>query len=207
MSGPVDLFMPWVLGDYFRDTTHLSTEQHGAYLLLLAGAWVRQGKLPQDDEQLMGISKLTPEKWEKYKPVLQKFFKVVNGEWIQKRLMQEYQRALELQKTKSKKGRTAALARWEKQPKEPESEPDPMNPWSVGRLLLKQRDGMPFKQSGAFIGKLIKEHGEQTVLAAFKSAQDKQPPPAEIKSYILGTLKQSKKVEGFFSELNTGATA
>jgi uncharacterized protein YdaU (DUF1376 family) len=208
MSGPVDLFMPWYIGDYLRDTTHLTTEQNGAYCMLLMGAWVREGKLPDDDEQLMGICKLTPEKWEKSKVVLQKFFKVVNGEWIQKRLMQEYQRALVLQKTNSRKARHAAMARHHpKKEPEPEPEPDPMNPWSVGRLLLKQRNDMSFKQASAFIGKLIKDHGEPAVLAAFKAAQEKQPPPADMKSYVLGILKQSKKTEGFFNDLNARTTA
>ncbi len=207
MSGPVDTWMPWYVGDYLKDTTHLTAEQHGAYNLLLMGAWVREGKLPDDDEQLMGIAKLTAEKWEKSKPVLQKFFKVKNGEWIQKRLMQEYQKALALQETNSNKGRHAAKVRWKKRRDEPEPALDPANPWSVGKLLLHERDGMSFKQAGAFIGKLIKEHDEPSVLAAFKAAQEKQPPPAEIKSYVIGILKQSKKTEGFFNELNADTTA
>ncbi len=207
MSGPVDRWMPWHIGKYLADTSHLNAEQHGAYDLLLMGSWMREGKLPDADEQLRTICKLTPEKWRKHKPILQKFFRVEDGHWIQKRLMEEYLKALENQKSASNKGKNAANSRWKKRRDDPEPALDPANPWSVGKLLLHERDGMSFKQAGAFIGKLMKEHDEPSVLAAFKAAQEKTPPPAEVKSFVLGILRAAKKAKGFSDELERIASS
>ncbi len=43
MSQKVDIWMPIFWGDYHRDTGHLETVEHGAYMLLIAAT--RRGEL------------------------------------------------------------------------------------------------------------------------------------------------------------------
>lgn len=52
-----DLWYPFYVGDYRKDTARLSTEQHGAYRLLLDEYWVA-GPLPDDDQVLARIAGL-----------------------------------------------------------------------------------------------------------------------------------------------------
>ena len=65
--------MPLYVGDYLGDTGHLTTAQHGAYLLLMMHYW-RKGELPDDDRQLAKITKLPLRTWRDYRPVLAEFF-------------------------------------------------------------------------------------------------------------------------------------
>ena len=53
----VDIFMPLYIGDYLKDTTRLTAEQHGAYLLLMMDYWVN-GPLPANDSSLAMVSKM-----------------------------------------------------------------------------------------------------------------------------------------------------
>ena len=66
-------WMPLYVGDYLGDTGHLTTAQHGAYLLLMMHYW-RKGELPDDDRQLCKIAKLPLKTWCQYRATLQDFF-------------------------------------------------------------------------------------------------------------------------------------
>lgn len=75
-------WMPLYVGDYLGDTGHLSTTQHGAYLLLMMHYW-RKGELPDDDKQLASITKLPLRIWMDSRETLQAFF--YDG-WCHKRI-------------------------------------------------------------------------------------------------------------------------
>lgn len=79
-------WMPLYVGDYLGDTGHLTTTQHGAYLLLMMHYW-RKGELPDDDKQLSKITKLPLKVWTEYRETLQGFFYELDGNaWKHKRI-------------------------------------------------------------------------------------------------------------------------
>lgn len=82
--------IPLFADAYLADTMHLSTEEHGAYLLLLMAAW-RQDDccLPNDDRKLARIAGLSVRKWNAIKPTILEFWTVENGSIFQPRLRKE----------------------------------------------------------------------------------------------------------------------
>lgn len=112
MTGRPDSFMPWYIGDYLADTAHLTTVQHGAYMLLLGAYWMRGAALDDDDEQLSAITKLSAQEWRKQKRVLSKFFTVENGVWTQKRTEQELEKAEVVYEVRRESSQRANDARW-----------------------------------------------------------------------------------------------
>lgn len=84
--------LPIFTDAYLADTRHLTTEEHGAYLLLLLCAWRTRGcSLKDDDRQLARIAGVGPARWRKLKPVLIDFFTVEQGFWRQKKLTYVYE--------------------------------------------------------------------------------------------------------------------
>jgi uncharacterized protein YdaU (DUF1376 family) len=67
--------MPWNIGDYRRDTGHLTTLEHGAYLLLIAHYW-ETGPIRDDDKELAQITLLTRYRWRRIRPTIEQFFQV-----------------------------------------------------------------------------------------------------------------------------------
>jgi len=92
MSAP---FMQLYVADYLGDTRHLTTEQHGAYLLLLMTMWRADGHLPNDDKKLARIASCTPSRWAKIKDEVMEFFAIEGDEITNQRLMFELKKASE----------------------------------------------------------------------------------------------------------------
>ncbi len=105
--------MPLYIGDYLADTMHLSTEQHGAYLLLLFHLW-RRSALPDDDTALAKVAGLSPTSWNSARPVLAAFFRIENGLWQHGRVERERARVAAKQELLAKRGEAAARTRWDK---------------------------------------------------------------------------------------------
>jgi uncharacterized protein YdaU (DUF1376 family) len=107
-----DSFMPLWIADYLADTTHLSCEQHGAYLLLLITYWRRGGHMPADNAFLCSVTKLTPQKWRTMRVVMGQFFREEDGQWKNKRADAEILKAAKLKKDKAAAGAKGAEKRW-----------------------------------------------------------------------------------------------
>lgn len=96
-----DQWMPLYIAEYLADTGHLSTTQHGAYLLLLMHYW-RKRELPDDDRQLAAIAKLPLRLWlGDCKETLQAFF--TEG-WVHKRVEDELQKRATVQQKRANAG-------------------------------------------------------------------------------------------------------
>lgn len=87
--------MQLYVADYLGDTRHLTTEQHGAYLLLLMTMWRADGRLPNDSKKLARIVGCTASRWAKISGDVMAFFTVENGEIVNKRLSFELEKARE----------------------------------------------------------------------------------------------------------------
>lgn len=103
MSHP---WMPFYVADYLADTGHLSTLEHGAYLLLIMHYW-QNGALPEDERKLARICRLPPEEWEAARETLAGLF----GEgWRHKRIEAELAETRERYRRRAEAGRKGGLA-------------------------------------------------------------------------------------------------
>jgi len=113
MANKVDIWMPLYIADYLSSTSRLTTEQHGAYLLLIMDYW-KSGAPPDNDLVLSQITKLSPTAWANARTMLQPFFEVVDGLWIQHRIESEMVKAKHNKQVNQKRGKAGAEARWNK---------------------------------------------------------------------------------------------
>lgn len=106
-------WMPFYVGDYLRDTGHLSPAEHGAYLLLLFQYWTT-GKPPQDDDEMLRrIARMTQREWTAARRVIEPFFTIAGGAWRHKRVEAELARWSEKKQRRSNAGSKGAAKRWQ----------------------------------------------------------------------------------------------
>lgn len=95
-------FMQLYVSDFIGDTLSLSTEQIGAYMLLLMAMWNAGGKLPADEAKLARVTRMSVKKWKAVADDLMHFFEVDGDTITHNRLTKE------LQKSESKSQSRAA---------------------------------------------------------------------------------------------------
>lgn len=97
---------------YHRDTTHLTTEEHGAYFLLLMAAWGSEDcTLPNDEKRLAALAKMPVARWRKIAANVLEFWGYDKGRLFQKRLQKEWAYV----RQKRVKAKAAIHARWERE--------------------------------------------------------------------------------------------
>lgn len=137
MSAPP--YMKLWVADYLADTTHLTRDEHGAYLLLLMAMWRAGGRLPADDGRLAKIALASPKEWAAMRETLLGFFQRRGGILSHKRValeMAKYETTSERRKEAGKAGGTKtasknkeksapnAAANGQQLPTKPEPEPE-----------------------------------------------------------------------------------
>ncbi len=172
-------FMPLYVADYLADAAHLSTTEHGAYLLLIMTYWQRGEPLPDDDKKLARICRVGPREWARMKPTISEFFEIADGDWFHSRVQTELQNV----RAKSLKKRKAGLAR-AKQMHSNSSAPAQLSDtdtdtvtnvtgasadsdkefWASARAYLG-----PSK--GSLIGKWLRDYGKAETAKAITAAQ------------------------------------
>lgn len=97
---------------YLGDTHHLTTIEHGAYLLLLIAAWrTKECGLPDDDRKLAKFAHLTARQWSRMRPALEGFYRIEDGMWWNDRLLDERDAVRRLTMQRSDAGKASALKR------------------------------------------------------------------------------------------------
>lgn len=112
VASKANIWMPLVVGDYLRKTMRLTTEQHGAYLLLLMACWAEGGAIPADEEGLAATVRLPLDRWQRMAPTILSFFEITGGVLTNPRLTEELGRAQAVTLARSEAGQRGAAARW-----------------------------------------------------------------------------------------------
>lgn len=110
------IWMPLYIGDYLADTMHLSTEQHGAYLLIIMAYWRNRGPLKDDDEHLANICRMMVESWTGHRPTIESLFDLKSrpGWWVHGRIDKELADATKRREVGHARGKAGAKRRWDK---------------------------------------------------------------------------------------------
>lgn len=108
-----DTWMPMYWGDYLRDTMHLSTEEHGAYMLLIGHYWTTGKPLKDDDVLLSRIARMTKIQWKSARCTISEFFIKGDGYWRHNRVEYEIANSIAITTAKSEAGKIGAKNRWQ----------------------------------------------------------------------------------------------
>jgi uncharacterized phage protein (TIGR02220 family) len=104
------------VADYLADTAHLTTEEHGAYLLLIFNYWQTGKPIPKN--RLARIARLSNDRWTDVEQTLNELF-IDDGEtWAHKRIESDLAMVAESQAQRAAAGKASAESRKRQKTKE-----------------------------------------------------------------------------------------
>ena len=115
------------IGDYLKDTAHLSLLEHGVYTRLMDVYYTRESVLPEDQVARL-IGARSKEEKEALAAVLNEFFQLSEGAWSQLRCDREIARYQD----KQRKAKASADARWAQSDRNADASTDAMRTHSEG---------------------------------------------------------------------------
>jgi uncharacterized protein YdaU (DUF1376 family) len=195
-------YMPLFVADYLADTAHLTTQQHGAYMLLIMNYWQRGAPLPDDDARLAKIARVGPREWSRMRDTISEFFSIADGTWSHSRIASELSRV----EAKSLKSKKAAQASVQRRFGERSTPAEPTDTQAHTRVPLDKSNGAADadkqfwesakaylgKSKSSLIGKWVRDFGKEATAAAITAAQiDRAVDPVEfIQARFRGKLQQ-----------------
>jgi uncharacterized protein YdaU (DUF1376 family) len=129
-------WMPLYIGDYLKDTMHLSTVEHGAYLLLIMHYW-QNGGLPQEPIKLARIARMTKKEWDEIAETLAEMF---SDGWRHKRIDGELSDAASKYERRAEAGRKGGMARQNVSNATDKTKPGSSNASSPAQAMLPDED-------------------------------------------------------------------
>lgn len=104
-------FMQLYVSDFIGDTLSLSTEQIGAYMLLLMAMWNAGGKLPADDAKLARIVRMSVKKWRAIAGDLMTYFEAGGDHISHNRLTKELRKSESKSESRASAGAVGGAAK------------------------------------------------------------------------------------------------
>ena len=212
-------WMPFYPADYLADTGHLTTQEHGAYFLLILHYWCNSG-LPADERKLARIARMTAPEWDTARDTIADFF---DADWQHFRIDAELATARERHEARAIAGSKGGLARSKQCSSNAQAglnqpQPQPLSSEAIAsgveppeaklfRLGVQILDslGIPEKRSRPMIGRWRRDTGDDCarVLAAIYRAQEMAVSDAP--AFITAMLKPQGKQNGPTENLVTAA--
>ena len=142
-------FMQLYPADYLAKTMDLTTEQHGAYLLILMTMWQHDAKLPNDPVKLARIARMTPAKFRSVWGEIGRFFQVEGDKITNPRLTKERKKAAEKSSKRAAAGRAGGQAKALKDNEARLANAMPMPQHSPDPRVQKEEEDTDVSLSGA----------------------------------------------------------
>jgi uncharacterized protein YdaU (DUF1376 family) len=103
------------IGDYLKDTAHLSLLEHGVYTRLLDVYYTREAGIPEAQAARL-IGARAKDECEALRIVLEEFFELVDGTWLQQRCEREIEEASAQAKANRENGKKGGRPKAKKNP-------------------------------------------------------------------------------------------